>query len=54
MVQGLLTATTPTKIGGDREVPAPRMEFEFHQSVYTGERGTCEATYDSVNERDDR
>jgi hypothetical protein len=37
MVQGLLTATMPTKLGGDREVMAPKMEFEFLQPVYTGE-----------------
>lgn len=54
MVQGLLTATMPTKIGGDDEVLARRMEFEFRKPVYTGEPITCESTYDSVEERDDR
>jgi acyl dehydratase len=54
MVPGLLTATMPTKLGGDREVLAPRMEFEFVTPVYTGERITCHATYDEVVERDDR
>jgi acyl dehydratase len=54
MVQGLLAATMPTKLGGDREVLAPKTEFEFLQPVYTGERITCFATYDRVVERDDR
>ncbi|WP_135822397.1 FAS1-like dehydratase domain-containing protein [Halostella litorea] len=54
MVQGLLTATMPTKLGGDHEVLATEMEFEFHQPVYTGERVVCYATYETVVERDDR
>lgn len=54
MVQGLLTATMPTKMGGDNEVLAHTMEFEFHQPVYTGEPITCTSTYDRVVERDDR
>ncbi len=44
----------PTKLGGDREVLAPRMAFEFIQPVYTGEHITCRATYDEVSEREDR
>ncbi|WP_049922593.1 MaoC family dehydratase [Halopiger djelfimassiliensis] len=54
MVHGLLTATIPTKSGGDREVMAPRMGFEFLQSVYTGERVICFATDDKVVKRDAR
>ncbi|MDF9748264.1 FAS1-like dehydratase domain-containing protein [Natrinema salsiterrestre] len=54
MVQGLLTATLPTKLGGDNEVLASTMEFNFHQPVYTGEPITCRSTYDTVVERDDR
>ncbi|AFK19191.1 dehydratase [Haloferax mediterranei ATCC 33500] len=54
MVQGLLTATLPTKLGGDNEVLARTMEFEFLQPVYTGEPITCSSTYDTVVERDDR
>lgn len=48
MVQGLFTATMPTKLGGDREVLAPRMNFEFINPVYTGDHITCFATYDEV------
>ncbi|MFB6236044.1 MAG: dehydratase [Halopenitus sp.] len=54
MVQGLLTATMPSKLGGDREILAHTMEFEFVRPVYTGEPITCRSTYDSVEERDDR
>lgn len=54
MVQGLLTATMPTKIGGDNHVLAHSMKFEFRQPVYTGEPITCTSTYDTVVERDDR
>lgn len=54
MVQGLLTATMPTKMGSDDEVLAHEMEFEFLKPVYTGESITCTSTYDTVVERDDR
>jgi acyl dehydratase len=54
VVQGLLTATLPTKIGGDLEVLATRMEYEFHKPVYTGETITCVWTNDAVTERSDR
>jgi acyl dehydratase len=54
MVQGLLTATMPTKLGGDDEVLARRMDFEFHRPVYTGESVTCESRTEAVVEREDR
>lgn len=54
MVQGLLTATLPTDIGGDNDVLARRMAFEFRRPVYTGEPITCEMTTESVTEHDDR
>lgn len=54
MVQGLLTATLPTKLGSDSEVLATDMQFQFHQPVYTGESITCRTTYDTVIEREDR
>ncbi|WP_226006792.1 FAS1-like dehydratase domain-containing protein [Natrinema salinisoli] len=52
-VQGLLTATLPTKIGGDLNYIARSMEFEFHQPVHTGERISCTCRLESVTERDD-
>lgn len=54
VVQGLLTATLPTKIGGDLEFIARRMEFEFRRPVYTGQRIACELTVESVEEREER
>ena len=54
MVQGLLTATLPTKIGGDLEVLARTMTFDFQRPVYTGETITCEMTLEEVQEREDR
>lgn len=54
VVQGLLTATLPTKIGGDLGCLARSMEFEFHSPVYTGETVTCEWTNEHIEEREDR
>ena len=54
MVQGLLTATLPTKIGGDLGVLASSMEFAFLSPVYTGQTIVCEVTTDAVSEREDR
>lgn len=42
VVQGLLTATLPTKIGGDYDVLARTMNFEFLRPVYTGDTILCE------------
>jgi acyl dehydratase len=53
-VQGLLTATLPTKIGGDLSYIARTMEFDFHKPVYTGNTITCEWTNETVEEREDR
>ena len=41
VVQGLLTATLPTKIGGDHDVLASTMNFNFLRPVYTGDTITC-------------
>lgn len=54
MVHGLLTASLPTKIGGDLAVLASEMTFAFHRPVYTGERVVCTWRNDRVEERDDR
>lgn len=52
LVHGLLTATLPTKIGGDYDVLADRMSFEFPRPVYTGETVTCEVTFHTVEPTD--
>ncbi|MFC7080519.1 MaoC/PaaZ C-terminal domain-containing protein [Halorussus caseinilyticus] len=54
LVHGLLTATMPTKIGGDLEVLGRSMAFDFRKPVYTGETLTCEMTIEEVTERADR
>ena len=51
-VQGLLTATLPTKIGGELRYLARSMILEFVQPVYTGDRITCTVRLESVIERD--
>ncbi|WP_067727406.1 hotdog domain-containing protein [Oceanobacillus damuensis] len=52
VVQGLLTATLPTKIGGDNNVLARTMNFEFLRPVFTGDTIICEATIDQYEEQD--
>ncbi|MEK5068418.1 hotdog domain-containing protein [Sporosarcina sp. FSL K6-1508] len=42
VVQGLLTATLPTKVGGDYNVLARNMNFEFLRPVFTGDTIICE------------
>lgn len=54
VVQGLLTASLQTKIGGDLGVLARSMEFQFRRPVYTGDAVRCEWVTESVEERDDR
>ncbi|MFB6095081.1 MAG: dehydratase [Halodesulfurarchaeum sp.] len=49
MVHGLLTATLPTKIGGDINYVARTMHFEFPRPVYTGETITCEVTLEHLS-----
>ncbi|NHN40638.1 dehydratase [Halorubellus sp. JP-L1] len=54
LVHGLLTATLPTKIGGDLRVLAESMTFEFRHPVYTGEPVTCTWTFSTVEARPER
>lgn len=54
VVQGLLTATLPTKIGGGLSYIARTMEFDFRKQVYTGNTVTCEWTNETVEEQEDR
>ncbi|SIS46138.1 hotdog domain-containing protein [Salimicrobium flavidum] len=50
VVQGLLTATLPTKIGGDHNVLARSMTFEFMRPVFTGDTITSEVTMDHLEQ----
>lgn len=54
LVHGLLTATLPTKIGGDLRVLARSMDLTFRRPVYTGEPITCTWTNRAVEELSDR
>ncbi len=54
MVQGLLTATLPTKIGGDLNYIAREMVFEFLRPVFTGEIIRCETTITHLEQVDGR
>jgi len=44
MVHGLLTATVPTKIGGDMNFIARELKFQFHRPVFAGDTVTCLVT----------
>jgi 3-hydroxybutyryl-CoA dehydratase len=54
LVHGLLTATLPTTVGGELNVLASRMEFEFRKPVYTGQHVSCEVTFVEVDHGDER
>jgi len=54
VVQGLLTATLPTKVGGNNNVLARTMNFEFTRPVFTGDTITCEVTIEQFEEQDNR
>ena len=54
LLHGLLTATLPTKIGGDLDFLARSMGFEFPNPAFTGQAITCELTLEELEERDDR
>lgn len=45
---GLLTATLPTKVGGDLDYIAREMRFEFLRPVYTGDTLTCVGVVASI------
>src|SRR6187431_1170526 len=44
MAHGLLTATIPTKIGGDMNFIAREMKFQFYRPVFAGDMIECEVT----------
>jgi acyl dehydratase len=51
MVHGLLTATLPTKIGGDLDYIARDMMFEFVRPVFVGDRIQVEAVVTHVSQK---
>src|ERR1700730_8407471 len=48
MVHGLLTATLPTKIGGDMNFIARELTFRFHRPVFAGDTIRCEVTLTEI------
>jgi 3-hydroxybutyryl-CoA dehydratase len=52
MVQGLLTATLPTKLGGDMNYIARELVFEFLRPVFTGNTIRCESTITHLEKAD--
>jgi 3-hydroxybutyryl-CoA dehydratase len=54
MVQGLLTATLPTKLGGDMNYIARTMTYEFLRPVFTGDTIRCEVTITRLEQQDGR
>jgi 3-hydroxybutyryl-CoA dehydratase len=53
LVQGLLTATLPTKLGGDMNFIARQLVFDFLRPVFTGDTIRCVITitqFERVNE----
>lgn len=51
VVQGLLTATLPTKIGGDYNIYARTMNFEFLRPVFTEDTIVCEVKVQRYEKR---
>lgn len=51
LVQGLLTGSLLTKIGGDHEVLSRRIDLHFSQPVYTGQPLTCRWTTNHLDGR---
>jgi len=54
LLHGLLTASLQTKIGGDLNVLASRMDLHFRRPVYTDQRIHCTWENETVTEREDR
>jgi 3-hydroxybutyryl-CoA dehydratase len=52
MVQGLLTATLPTKLVGDMNYIARELVFEFLRPVFTGDTIRCESTITHLEKAD--
>ena len=52
VVQGLLTATLPTKVGGDYNVLARTMNFEFLRPVFTGDTMSCKVIIENLERKD--
>jgi 3-hydroxybutyryl-CoA dehydratase len=54
MAHGLLTATLPTKLGGDLDYIAATMDFVFKRPVYAGEELLCRGKVTTVKKEKGR
>ncbi|SFK32798.1 Acyl dehydratase [Halobacillus dabanensis] len=54
VIQGLLTATLPTKIGGENNVLARTMDFEFLRPVFTEDTIKCEVTIEKLDQQENQ
>ena len=54
MVQGLLTATLPTRVGGQLNYLARHMDFNFVRPVFVGDTVHCEVTLARYEPQEDR
>ncbi|KUO72214.1 MAG: enoyl-CoA hydratase [Desulfosporosinus sp. BRH_c37] len=54
MVHGLLTASLPTKIGGDINFIARDLSFEFHRPVMTGDTIKCDVVLIELEELEEK
>ena len=52
VVQGLLTATLPTKVGGDHNVLARKMNFEFLRPVFTEDTIICDVEIEQYEKQE--
>lgn len=52
VVQGLLTATLPTKIGGEHNVLARTMNYGFLRPVFTGDTIICEVEIEKFEKQE--
>lgn len=48
MAHGLMTATLPTKLGGDLNFVASTMTFHFLKPVYAGDTLTCDGVVEAA------
>lgn len=51
LVQGLLTGSLLTKIGGDHEVLSRQIDLHFSKPVYTGQSLTCRWVTETLDNR---
>ena len=52
LAHGLLTATLPTKIGGDLNLIARELTFRFHRPVFVGDTIECVVTLVAAKQRE--